>query len=63
MQSLYPKIKVLFMSGYTANVIGHRGILEEDVCFIPKPFSKKDLAKIVPRVLDEPKIITSTEIS
>ena len=56
LQSLYPNIKVLFMSGYTANMIGNRGVLEEDVCFIPKPFSKQDLAKIVRRVLDEPKI-------
>lgn len=63
LQSLYPNINVLFMSGYTANVIGHRGVLEEDVCFIPKPFSKKDLAKTVRRVLDEPKITTSTEMS
>jgi CheY-like chemotaxis protein len=39
-----PKLKSLFMSGYTANVIGHHGILEEGVHFIQKPFSKKDLA-------------------
>ena len=32
------------MSGYTANVIAHRGVLEEGICFIPKPFSKKELA-------------------
>jgi len=44
LQRLYPDIKILFMSGYTANVIAHRGILEEGVCFIAKPFSKKDLA-------------------
>jgi two-component SAPR family response regulator len=57
LQSLYPNLKILFMSGYTANVIGHRGVLEEDVCFIPKPFSKRDLAKTVRRVLDEALII------
>ena len=32
------------MSGYTANVIAHQGILDEDVHFIQKPFSKRDLA-------------------
>jgi len=40
------------MSGYTANVIAHRGVLEEGVCFMPKPFSKKDMAVKVREVLD-----------
>ena len=40
----YPDLKVLFMSGYTANVIAHRGVLDSGVCFIQKPFSKKEFA-------------------
>ncbi len=40
----YPGLKVLFMSGYTANVIAHRGILEKSVNFIQKPFSNRDLS-------------------
>jgi len=40
---LHPELKHLFMSGYTANVIVHQGILDEEVHFIQKPFSKKDL--------------------
>ena len=39
-----PDLKTLFMSGYTANVIAHRGILDEGVRFLHKPFSKKELA-------------------
>ena len=27
LRSYYPELKVLFMSGYTANVIAHRGVL------------------------------------
>lgn len=42
--SLYPNIKRLFMSGYTADVIAHHGVLDEGVHFLQKPFSKKDLA-------------------
>ncbi|MBU1567098.1 MAG: response regulator [Proteobacteria bacterium] len=42
--SLYPNLKRLFMSGYTANVIAHRGVLDEGVHFIQKPFSMNDLA-------------------
>ena len=44
LQSLHPSIKILFMSGYTADVIAHRGVLAEGVNFIKKPFSMKDLA-------------------
>ncbi|MDZ7759545.1 MAG: response regulator [Desulfovermiculus sp.] len=44
MQIDYPKLRVLFMSGYTANVIAHRGVLDVGVHFIQKPFSYRDLA-------------------
>jgi hypothetical protein len=40
------------MSGYTANVIAHRGVLDEGVHFIQKPFSREDLAVKVQEVLD-----------
>ncbi|WP_321492356.1 ATP-binding protein [uncultured Desulfobacter sp.] len=52
MKSLYPNLKCLFMSGYTANVIAHHGVLESGVHFINKPFSKHSLAKKVREVLD-----------
>jgi FixJ family two-component response regulator len=44
LHSLYPSVKILFMSGYTADVIAHRGVLDENVKFIQKPFSMTDLA-------------------
>ena len=44
LQSWYPDLKVLYMSGYTANVIAHHGVLDEGVCFLQKPFSKKEMA-------------------
>ena len=47
-----PSLKYLYMSGYTANVIADRGVLEEGVHFIQKPFSIKDLAVRVRLVLD-----------
>ncbi|ACN16946.1 two-component sensory box histidine kinase/response regulator [Desulforapulum autotrophicum HRM2] len=49
---VYPNLKCLFMSGYTANVIAHHGVLEEGVHFINKPFSKQDLADKLRDVLD-----------
>ncbi len=50
--SFYPNLKRLFMSGYTANVIAHQGVLEEGVIFIQKPFRNKDLAVKVREALD-----------
>ncbi|MFO7714126.1 PAS domain S-box protein [Desulfosarcina sp.] len=49
----FPDIKTLFMSGYTANVIAHRGVLDEGVNFIQKPFSIKDLGIKVRATLDQ----------
>ncbi len=46
-------LKVLYMSGYTANVIAHRGVLDEGMNFIAKPFSEQELATRVRRALDE----------
>jgi len=51
-QSFYPNLKRLFMSGYTANVIAHQGVLEEGVLFIQKPFRNQDLAAKVREALD-----------
>jgi PAS domain S-box-containing protein len=48
----FPGIKLLFMSGYTADVIAHRGVLEEGVAFIQKPFTMKDLAAKVREALN-----------
>jgi YesN/AraC family two-component response regulator len=50
--SLYPEAKRLFMSGYTADVIAHQGVLEPGVFFIQKPFSAQELATIVRKVLE-----------
>jgi len=53
LQSLQPSMKVPFMSGYTANVIVKRGVLDEDVNFIQKPFSMNVLAVKVRDALRE----------
>ena len=42
--SLYPNLKRVFMSGYTANVIAPDGVLEAGIHFIQKPFSMETLA-------------------
>jgi two-component system, cell cycle sensor histidine kinase and response regulator CckA len=45
LEEFRPGIKILFTSGYTANVIAHHGILDKGVHFIAKPFGITDLAK------------------
>jgi YesN/AraC family two-component response regulator len=48
-----PDIKILYMSGYTANVIAHKGILDEGLNFINKPFSKQDISVKLRKIFDE----------
>jgi two-component system cell cycle sensor histidine kinase/response regulator CckA len=50
--ALRPSLKVLFTSGYTANVIVHHGVLEEGIEFLAKPYSLDQLARRVRDVLD-----------
>jgi len=46
-KAIRPGIKVLFMSGYSSDVIGHHGVLEKGVHFVQKPFGLKGLARKV----------------
>ncbi len=52
--ALDPHLKLLFMSGYPANVIAQNGVLDAGLNFIQKPFSKQDLADKVRDVLNAP---------
>jgi len=51
LQARFPGLRCLFMSGYTANVIAHRGVLDDGVLFIQKPFSVAELATRVREAL------------
>lgn len=46
-----PDMKVIFMSGYTSDVIGHHGVLDQGTHFIQKPFSLQALSEKVRLVL------------
>lgn len=57
--TLFPNMRILFMSGYTADVIAHHGVLEDGEKFLQKPFSMMTLAIKVREVLDlgkEPRV-------
>lgn len=47
-----PLVKVLYMSGYTDDIIVHHGVLEKGIQFIQKPFSSLEILQKVRTVLD-----------
>ena len=49
-----PDVKVLYMSGYTDDVIVHHGVLEPGIALLQKPFTPAGLARKVREVLDRP---------
>jgi two-component system, cell cycle sensor histidine kinase and response regulator CckA len=50
---IFPDLRYLFMSGYTASVISSQDVLEADMHFIQKPFSARDLAATVRKALEK----------
>jgi two-component system, cell cycle sensor histidine kinase and response regulator CckA len=52
LQQRHPHLRVLYMSGYTADVIAHHGVLDDGVHFINKPFSIQELGAMVRQSLD-----------
>ncbi|MFH0764875.1 MAG: PAS domain S-box protein, partial [Calditrichota bacterium] len=53
LRKIWPDVKVLYMSGYTANAIVHHGILDEGTPFLPKPFRPMDLLRKVKQIISE----------
>lgn len=48
-----PELKVLYISGYTDNVIAHHGVLDQGVNFLQKPVGIARLANMVRKILDD----------
>jgi two-component system, cell cycle sensor histidine kinase and response regulator CckA len=51
LSALFPHMKTLFMSGYTPDVIATRGVIDEGIEFLPKPFSVVSLTAKVHEML------------
>jgi len=54
LKGLRPNLKILFTSGYTADVIADRGVLDRGVAFLHKPFGPEELAAKVREMLADP---------
>jgi hypothetical protein len=48
-------MSVLFMSGYAADVIGQRGVVSDEIQFLQKPFTPRELNSKVRKALGDPK--------
>ena len=48
-----PEIKVIFMSGYTENIMSKHGVFKQGVNYISKPIIPGALAQKIRKVLDE----------
>jgi two-component system cell cycle sensor histidine kinase/response regulator CckA len=53
LHAAYPEIATLFVSGYTADVIGDHGVIGDGVHLLPKPFTRRQLLRRVRDVLDQ----------
>jgi DNA-binding NtrC family response regulator len=51
MRSFHPSLKVLYISGYTDDVIAHEGVLEPGTHFLQKPFSIPDFTSKIREAL------------
>ncbi len=52
MRKINPRVKVLFISGYTADIIHKKGIFESSINFVSKPVTPEALARKIREVLD-----------
>lgn len=52
LQTRRPGLKVIYMSGYTDNVIGHHGVVDNGLAFLQKPFAIRRLLELVRHVLE-----------
>ncbi len=51
---LRPGTKIVYMSGYTDDALGHHGVLDPDIILLPKPFTPESLMQRLRRALDPP---------
>lgn len=56
LRQLRPQLKVLYVSGYTADVLGETGVLNDGLHFLPKPYGPAELLARLRQILTEPAV-------
>lgn len=57
-RKLRPELRCLYMSGYTADIIAHKGVLDIGVNFIQKPFSLQALATKIREIMETEPVLS-----
>jgi PAS domain S-box-containing protein len=52
----WPQTRIVYMSGYAADMVTHDGIVDPGVLLLSKPFAKSELAAVVRQALDTRKV-------
>ena len=63
LSQLQPPPKLLYMSGYSSDIMASRGILEDGLTLVEKPFSPEQLVRKVREVLGPPKSLGRVLVS
>ena len=53
LRSICPNLRIIFVSGYPENVVTRRGVQEDGMFYLPKPFSLQSLTRKVRQVLEQ----------
>jgi two-component SAPR family response regulator len=56
-----PDTRVVFMSGYTGQTVGEHGVLAEGSFFLPKPFTREQLARKIRQALDGSAVLAGAD--
>lgn len=52
LHKIQPDVPTLFISGYSSEILAHRGVLDHEVLYLQKPFTPKTLAEKIREILD-----------
>jgi two-component SAPR family response regulator len=54
-RTIHPRVKILYMSGYTDDAISRHGVLDPGIAFLQKPFRRDDLTRRIAEILQTPR--------
>ena len=52
LKEIHPDLRLLFMSGYTYNILDRKGLMEDGAIFLAKPFTRQELGAKVRQAME-----------